>query len=126
MTMTAKELEFVKDRTASTLRTQRPRLVADAKKYHAQTLPPTNIDVPAIVGTPKVGHTLTVTMGNWNGEPAAYGARWSRDGAPIPGATFESYLLTKADSGHMVDCEVTAYTGGGQRTVGSDAVAVTG
>lgn len=126
MTMNAKDLAFVQGRTASTLRSQRPRLVADAKLYHSQTQPPTNVDVPHVSGTGTVGHTLHCTMGNWNGEPVAYGAQWLRSGTPVLGATFDDYLLTKADSGHMVACEVTAYTGGGEKAVESVPVAVTG
>jgi hypothetical protein len=125
MTMNAKELTFAKGKTRGTLRAQRPRLVADAKKYKAQTTPPTNVDVPVVTGTPTVGHTLTCTMGNWNGTPVAYGAKWLRDAAVIPGATFAKYLLVAADSGHMLACQVTAFTGGGQASVTSSGTAVT-
>ena len=125
MTMTAKELTFAKGKTRSTLRAQRPRLVADAKKYKAQSTPPTNTSVPVIMGTGVVGHTLECTMGLWNGSPVAYGAQWMRDAAPIPKATFAKYLLVAADSGHSITCQVTAFTGGGQASVTSNAVAVT-
>ena len=125
MTMNAKELHFAQGKTRGALRAQRPRLVADAKKYKSQSTAPTNVDVPAITGTPTVGHTLTCTMGNWNGTPVAYGAQWMRDAAPIANATFAKYLLVAADSGHSLTCQVTAFTGGGQATVTSSAVAVT-
>jgi hypothetical protein len=124
MTMTAKELTFAKGKTRGALRAQRPRLVADAKKYKAQTVAPTNVDIPVIMGTGTVGHTLETTMGNWNGSPAAYGAQWKRDAAAIPNATFKKYLLVAADSGHSITCTVTAFTGGGQASVTSNAVAV--
>ena len=93
MTMNAKELHFAQGKTRGALRAQRPRLVADAKKYKAQTIAPTNVDVPVIMGTPMVGYTLEVTMGNWNGTPTAYGAQWKRNAAVIPNATFKKYLL---------------------------------
>lgn len=125
MTMNAKELHFAQGKTRGALRAQRPRLVADAKKYKAQTIAPTNVDVPAIMGTPTVGHTLEVTMGNWNGTPTAYGAQWKRDAAAILNATFKKYLLVAADSGHSITCTITAFTGGGQASVTSSGVAVT-
>ena len=125
MTMTAKELHFAQGKTRGALRAQRPRLVADAKKYKGQTVAPTNVDVPVLMGTPTVGHTLQCTMGNWNGSPAAYGAQWMRDAAPIANATFAKYVLVAADSGHSIACKVTAFTGGGSANVTSNAVAVT-
>jgi hypothetical protein len=124
MTMTAKELTFAKGKTRGVLRAQRPRLVADAKKYKSQTVAPTNVDAPLVSGTGTVGHTLTSTMGNWNGTPVAYGAQWMRDAVTIPGATFAKYLLVGADSGHSVACQVTAFTGGGQASVWSNAIVV--
>ena len=125
MTMTAKELHFAQGKTRGVLRAQRPRLVADAKKYKAQSTPPTNTSVPAIMGAPTVGFTLTVTMGIWNGAPTAYGAQWKRGATAIPNATFAKYLLTPADSGQSITCVVTAFTGGGQASVTTNAVAVT-
>ena len=122
MTLTAKELNFCKGRTRSTLRSQRPRLFADYKKHRLNTNVPSNVDVPAITGNPQVGHTLQCTMGNWNGTPTAYGAQWLRAAAVIPGATFAKYLVVAADVGKPLACQVTAYTGGGQATVVSNAV----
>ena len=124
MTMNAKELHFAQGKTRGALRAQRPRLVADAKKYKSQSTPPTNVDVPVIMGTPTVGHTLQCTMGNWNGTPVAYGAQWMRDAAPIANATFAKYLVVSADSGHSLTCKVTAFTGGGQASVTSSPAAV--
>ena len=125
MTMNAKELHFAQGKTRGVLRAQRPRLVADAKKYKGQTVAPTNVDVPVILGTPLVGHTLECTMGNWNGSPSAYGAQWRRGATPIAGATFAKYLAVAADVGQSLTCKVTAFTGGGQASVTSAAVTVT-
>ena len=125
MTMNAKELHFAQGKTRGALRAQRPRLVADAKKYKGQTVAPTNVDVPVILGTPLVGHTLECTMGNWNGSPSAYGAQWQRGATPIAGATFAKYLAVAADVGQSLTCKVTAFTGGGQASVTSSAVTVT-
>jgi hypothetical protein len=124
MTMSAKELHFAQGKTRGVLRAQRPRLVADAKKYKSQSAPPANTSVPVIVGTGAVGQTLTVTMGIWNGAPVAYGAQWLRNAVAIPFATFAKYLVTSADSGKSLTCQVTAFTGGGQASVTSSPLAV--
>jgi hypothetical protein len=122
MTLTAKDLKLCQGKTRSTLRSQRPRLFADYKKHLANKTAPTNVNVPVIMGTPQVGHTLECTMGNWNGAPTAYGAQWLRNAAAIPGATFAKYLVVAGDVGHPLTVNVTAYTGGGQATVSSSAV----
>ena len=93
MTMTAKELRFCQGKTRATLRSQRPRLYANYKKHGTRPCRPTS--VPAIMGSPLVGHTLETTMGNWNGAPTAYGVQWTRNAAVIPGATFAKYLLSR-------------------------------
>ena len=124
MTMSAKELKFCQGKTRSTLRSQRPRLYADYKKYRKQTLAPVNTSVPAIIGSGVVGRTLEVTMGIWNNEPTAYGAQWKRGGANIAGATFRKYLLVAADSGQSITCTITAFTGGGQASVTTSPLAV--
>lgn len=115
--LTDKELKFCQQRTRSTLRSQRPRLFAQYKAHRKNLTVPTNVNVPVIMGTPSVGHTLESTMGNWNGSPTAYGAQWKRDGVAIPNAVFAKYLVVSADSGHALTCTVTAITGGGQASV---------
>ena len=125
MTMTAKELHFAQGKTRWTLRAQRPRLVADAKKYKAQTTPPTNINVPAIMGTPTVGFTLTAPWAIGTARRLRMARNGSVTARAIPNATFAKYLLVAADSGQSFTCNVTAFTGGGQASVTSSAVAVT-
>ena len=123
--LTAKEMKFCQGKTRSTLRSQRPRLYANYKKHLANKTVPTNVDVPVIMGSPLVGHTLECTMGNWNGAPTAYGVQWTRNAAAIPGATFAKYLAVAADIGQPIVARVTAYTVGGQATVASSSVTVT-
>jgi len=68
---------------------------------------------PAISGTPAVGSTLTckpnVTI------PAALTVtyQWTRDTAPIPGATSPTYVIAIADQSHHVACQVTIAGDGG-------------
>jgi len=62
---------------------------------------------PKVVGTARVGRTLTARAGTWR--PAAkVSYRWLRDGRPVPGATREAYTLKAADKGRKVSVRVTA------------------
>lgn len=68
--------------------------------------PPVISGVPAILGSLKYGATLTVTL------PSATGAvsssiQWLRNGAPIAGATSNTYTLTTADVGAKISVRVT-------------------
>jgi hypothetical protein len=52
--------------------------------------------VPAITGTVQVGRTVTAAAGTWDaGTVLTY--QWTRDGAPVAGATGTTYALTAAD-----------------------------
>lgn len=69
--------------------------------------------VPAIAGAPNVGATLAAQTGT---EPSATGTayRWYRAGAPVPGATAQTYTLTAADLGKAVGVRMTGSTADGQ------------
>jgi hypothetical protein len=64
--------------------------------------PPVNQTPPTISGTPKVGQTLTASPGTWTGtEPITFTYQWFRcfgGCAQIPGATGQTYTLTRADA----------------------------
>jgi sugar lactone lactonase YvrE len=81
-----------------------------------QSPAPTNTRVPMLSGTPGVGQTLACSQGSWAGGAAHYSYRWSRDGAPIPGATGQRYAVTPADEGHTLTCTVTAFNSVGGST----------
>jgi alpha-tubulin suppressor-like RCC1 family protein len=63
------------------------------------------VGTPTITGTWKVGGKLTVKAGNW--ADATLGYQWTRNGAPIKGATGASYTLVAADAGKTVTVTVT-------------------
>jgi hypothetical protein len=64
---------------------------------------------PAIAGDAIVGGTLRAQRGLWEAYPRpAYSFQWRRNGAPIPGATRDSYALTAADRGAAISVMVTA------------------
>jgi hypothetical protein len=70
-------------------------------------LPPVNKDVPYLSGTPEVGQTLHITLGNWTGEPTTYGFQWQSDSSPV-GTDNNAYVVVDVDSGHSIDCVVSA------------------
>jgi hypothetical protein len=77
---------------------------------------PTVVDVPYLSGTPTEGEILTVTLGNWTGEPTSYAAAWMRDGSEITTATGDSYTLVTADVGASITVVVTATNAVGSTT----------
>jgi hypothetical protein len=70
--------------------------------------PPTSVTAPTIRGTPHKGAVLTCATGDWEGGPSTFSWQWSLDGAPIPGATAESYGVLGSDVDHLAGCVVTA------------------
>ncbi|MBD8080738.1 hypothetical protein [Cellulosimicrobium arenosum] len=62
--------------------------------------------VPTIVGSARIGSTLTAGPGAWsNGATLSY--RWTRDGAAVAGATRPTYVPAPADLGHEIGVIVT-------------------
>jgi hypothetical protein len=80
---------------------------------------PVNTALPTIAGTFRVGSTLTASTGTWSGAPAGYGYQWTRNGAPIAGATTARLLLGSADAGRTIGVVVTATNTGGSTTAAS-------
>lgn len=77
--------------------------------------PPINTVAPAASGTPTVGQALSCTTGTWDNSPDSYAYQWyqnttnsSSGGSEISGATSSSFLLTSAQVGKYVYCEVDA------------------
>lgn len=63
---------------------------------------------PTIVGTARVGSTLSVTTGTWGPEPVSVSRQWLRNGSPISGATATTYRVAAADRGARLSVRVTA------------------
>ena len=70
-----------------------------------------NVVPPAITGTVLPGETLTVSDGTWTTLPIAFQYQWRNAGAPILGATSNTYVLTADDIADDIDCEVRATDG---------------
>jgi len=88
--------------------------------------PPANIAAPAISGTPATAQTLSCSTGTWSGDPTGFTYAWTRDGAPIPGATGSTYVTVAADDGTAIACIVTAQSPQGSTQASSAAVAIKG
>jgi hypothetical protein len=78
---------------------------------------------PTISGTPKVGQTLTLSNGTWNGAtPMTFTYVWDRCDSSgkncdvIAGATTLTYTLTAADAGHVILAGVVAKNAYGTQT----------
>jgi hypothetical protein len=94
-------------------------------------LPPVNLALPAIAGTPTEGQTLSASEGTWGGSfPVAYAHAWQRCDATgagcvgAAGATGASYVLTSADVGSTLRAVVTATDAGGSTSTTSLPTAV--
>ncbi len=79
---------------------------------------------PSVTGTPAVGQRLTCHPGT----PAVTEARltyaWVRDLIPIPNTGASTYTVKGQDSGHHLQCQVTATDGGGSVTAKSAFVTI--
>ena len=101
----------------------------------ARQVEPTNTTEPRILGTARIGATLTANRGIWAGNPSSYRYEWVRcpesggrpDGSDCPairGATDQQYDVTAADAGRRLRVRVTATNADGSTTAASNATAV--
>jgi hypothetical protein len=79
---------------------------------------------PSITGTPAVGQRLTCHAGAPSGASVRLSYEWLRDLIAIPGSTGSAYTVTGQDSGHHLQCQVTATDGGGSATAKSAFVTI--
>jgi hypothetical protein len=79
---------------------------------------------PSITGTPANGQHLTCHPGTPSGTTAQLTYAWLRDLIPIPGATVSTYTVKGQDTGHHLQCQVTATDAGGSATARSAFVTI--
>jgi hypothetical protein len=79
---------------------------------------------PSITGTPANGQTLTCHPGLPTGASAQLTYTWLRDQIPIAGAISSTYGVKGQDTGHHLQCQVTATDGGGSVTAKSSFVTI--
>ena len=79
---------------------------------------------PSISGTPAVGQRLSCRSGVQAGAGAGIAYVWLRDLVPIPNASGSVYTVKGQDTGHHLQCQVSATDGGGTATAVSAFVTV--
>jgi hypothetical protein len=79
---------------------------------------------PSITGIPANGRLLTCHPGTPSGTSAQLSYAWLRDQIPIAGATGSTYAVKGKDTGHHLQCQVTATDGGGSVTADSAFVTI--
>lgn len=79
---------------------------------------------PSITGTPAPGQRLTCHPGTPSGASVQLLYAWVRDLIPIPASGASAYTVKGQDSGHHLQCQVTATDGGGSATAKSAFVTV--
>lgn len=89
---------------------------------------PEVVDAPAVtvggnvVASCAVGDTLSVTDGNWTGEPTGYTRSWLSGTAQVGGGT--TYVAQASDAGNSISCTVTATNAAGSTNATTNAVSV--
>jgi hypothetical protein len=107
-----------------------PELSANSESVPVQSSLPTNTVPPEVAvrggGPALLGKTLSCSNGTWTGIPTpTFTYRWLRDGVAIDGEESSVYVVTAADEGHSIFCEVTATnTAGGTSAVSANSVEV--
>ena len=83
---------------------------------------PENIVLPEIAGDAVVDETLTATSGTWESEFGLdFGFQWMLDGAPVSGATGDTYVIGEGDVGATISVVVTATDVEGQTATAESA-----
>ena len=79
-------------------------------------------DGAPLPGAPGPGDTVKCHVGGPWSEGTTFTFRWLRDGAPIDGATGQTYTLVTGDAGRSIVCEITANNAVGETIVVTDPV----
>jgi hypothetical protein len=80
--------------------------------------------VPSIDGTTSVGRTVTAEPGTWSPSSLSLSYQWLRAGAPIDGATSDTYTIAAADFDHELQVRVTGSGEGYETTTATSFGAV--
>ena len=82
---------------------------AESESVSVPGLAPKDITAPKVQGTPAVNETLICNPGTWSGsEPFTFEYQWLRNGKAIAMEFGPNYIVTPADEGQSLACEVTA------------------
>lgn len=87
--------------------------------------PPTNTVQPAITGTLEVGEVLSLSNGTFTGDATiSYAYQWFAGGVAIANATNNTFLLTSAQLGKIMQARVYATNASGAAQAYTDVTAV--
>lgn len=76
--------------------------------------PPVNTVLPAITGTAEVGEVLNLSNGTFTGDATiSYAYQWFAGGVAIPGANANTFTLTAAQLGKIIQARVQATNASG-------------
>lgn len=99
----------------------------------ASSVRPSNTERPTISGTPEEGRTLTASTGTWTGTPPiTFDYQWQRclstgeSCSLIPGATSQTYTLTRSDVNRRIRVVVNARNADGSSQARSNATGLVG
>ncbi len=67
---------------------------------------------PTIIGTAKVGRTLSARHGTWSPPPSSWSYQWRANGHSISGATRSTYVISKSRVGQRITVTVTGKRAG--------------
>jgi Carboxypeptidase regulatory-like domain len=87
---------------------------------------PVSTEAPRLSGTAAAGSTLHCSEGEWADNPTSLEYGWRRGGTLVAGQASSSYLVTSADEGQTITCEVTARNGAGSASATSNSLQVPG
>ena len=121
--LTARDLHtYVRAVTLATAPGYIPAIAVSAVGYGKVGDAPRATAAPRVTGTVAAGRTVNVTSGSWDADGTTTTVQWTRDGAPIIGATGTSYAVSGSDVGRQIDAVITATAPGHS----SGALIVTG
>ncbi len=70
--------------------------------------------LPVVTGTTQIGAAaLSASTGTWTNSPTLFSYQWKNEGAPISGATNQTYAVQPSDLGAYISVAVTATNGAG-------------
>jgi streptogramin lyase len=85
---------------------------------------PVNSPPPTITGEVADGVSVSCATGGWSNNPTAFAYQWFLDGAPIAGATAQTYTIPATAYERLLSCAVSAFNGTGAATALSASVRV--
>jgi hypothetical protein len=98
-----------------------------SNKVEVSGSPPSNTELPRILGKGEVGAKLTCEPGKWSGDPTpTLEDQWLLGSETIPGATSTTYTVPSEDAGRTISCEVVGRNTLGKAVAKSQSLDIAG